>query len=233
MMRLTRRMVGRGIPGFHAATSLVSSMASPTSAPPLPTLDDDNGVPGDRGLERNLDMGVTFTSSVAEVERENPLTKLKEKVVERTSRGVFDVRLSPWLYLGRKKEFDRNQKWYHYFDPFFLDAAVSTGKIDTDTLSMNRVIFGAEYEWRYYAFKKDPLTNNTRTSSYVDAHRFILVPDVALSFHRGRRGRVRPRAQIDVVVCANRERRNEILLEVLVLVVPPDDHHIGLELVQS
>lgn len=161
-------------PTYDLSQALTGKGLDPEPAPPFPTLADDNGVPGSRGLERNLDLGVSFTTSVQELEKENPITKKNEKVVERISRGVFDVRLAPWLYLGRKKELDRNQKWYRYFNPIFIDAAVSTGKIDKDTLSMNRVIFGSEYEWRYYDFEKDPQTGNTKTSPYVDIHRLIL-----------------------------------------------------------
>jgi hypothetical protein len=161
-------------PTYDLQQPLVGNGLDPAPAPPIPTLADDNGVPGQRGFERNLDLGVTFSTTVEQKERENPETKAKEKFVDRTSRGVLDLRLAPWLYLGRKKEFDRDQKLYRYFNPIFLDAAVSTGKIDADTLSMNRVIFGSEYEWRYYAFEKDPRTGNTKTSPYVDVHRLIL-----------------------------------------------------------
>ncbi|HXI23848.1 MAG TPA: hypothetical protein VNG71_08225 [Pyrinomonadaceae bacterium] len=161
-------------PTYDLTQPLVGKGLDPAAAPPLPTLADDNGVPGKRGLERNLDIGVTFSSAVELKDRTNPTTKAAEKFKDRTSRGVLDLRLAPWLYLGRKKEFDRNQKWYGYFNPFFLDAAISTGKIDEDTLSTNRVVLGTEYEWRFYDFKKDTATGNTQTSPYVNIHRFIL-----------------------------------------------------------
>jgi hypothetical protein len=137
-------------------------------APPVPTLADDNGVPGTRGTERNLDLGISFNTSVAEVEQPD-----KTKVPERTSRGTFDVRLAPWLNIEPYQRFDPGQKWFRYFTPIYLDAAVSTGKIDEDTLSMNRVLFGADHEWRYYDFKTDADGNNVRTP-YTTFHRLIL-----------------------------------------------------------
>lgn len=138
------------------------------SSPKPSTSVDDNGLPGTRGQEVNLDFGVSFKSSIEEVEQPD-----KTKIRARVSRGTFDLRLSPWLYVGRRKHFDLDQKKYHFFNPFFLDAAVSTGKIEEDTLSMNRVILGSEYEFRYYNFKKNAAGENIDTP-YQTAHRFIL-----------------------------------------------------------
>lgn len=137
--------------------------------PATPTIGDDNGVPAQRGLERNLDLGISFSSSVGEKTADDGST-----FIGRTNRGTFDIRLAPLLKTQGNKPFDRDQKWYRYFTPIFLDAAVSTGKIDEDTLSMNRVILGTEFEWRYYDFRKREGTNDTKTDAYVTFHRFIL-----------------------------------------------------------
>ncbi len=139
------------------------------SSPKVPGASDDNGIPGKRGQEVNLDFGISFNSSVAEVEQPD-----KTKMRERVSRGTFDLRLSPWMYSSKTREFNAAQKWYRYFNPFFVDAAVSTGKIEEDTLSLNRVIFGAEHEWRYYAYKTDQKTGTYIYTPYQTMHRFIL-----------------------------------------------------------
>lgn len=53
---------------------------------------------------------------------------------------------------------------YSVFTPFYLDAKVSTGRINKDTSSLNRVVFGMQEELRYYA-------NNNRFPTY---YRFLL-----------------------------------------------------------
>lgn len=133
------------------------------SIPDTPKSGDDNGLPGERGLERNLDVGVSFTSSVGEQTAEDGST-----FIDRTNRGTFDIRIAPLLNWGPGKP-KSGQKLYRYFTPFYLDAAVSTGKIDKDTLSMNRVIMGSEFEWRYYGLNDDKKSNK-----YINIHRFIL-----------------------------------------------------------
>jgi len=156
-------------PKFDLQKPLTKTGLTGAPTPKTPTSADDNGVPGQRGLERNLDLGISFSSSVGE--KQNPDGT---KFIGRTNRGTFDIRIAPLLKAQKNEPFDRDQKWYHFFTPVFLDAAVSTGQIDKDTLSMNRVIFGTEYEWRYYDFRKDPVTGNTKTSPYVTFHRIIL-----------------------------------------------------------
>lgn len=129
---------------------------------------EDTGVPGQRGQERNLDFSGTLTSSVDEKEKNGV------KVIERNTRGVFDLRLAPWLNIEPYRKFDRDRKWYRFYTPFYIDASASTSRIDKDTLSINRVVFGTEHEWRYYGFKKNSQTGNTITSPYPTFHRFIL-----------------------------------------------------------
>lgn len=74
------------------------------------------------------------------------------------SDAVFEPYIS-WL-----EEPDRTIGTYSVFTPFYLDAKVSTGKIDKETISLNRVVFGIEEEFRYFA-------NNERFPTY---YRFIL-----------------------------------------------------------
>ena len=44
---------------------------------------------------------------------------------------------------------------FSIFTPFYIDAKVSTGRITTDTSSLNRVVFGAQEELRYYQNNHD------------------------------------------------------------------------------
>ena len=41
-----------------------------------------------------------------------------------------------------------------------------------------------------------------------------------------------PRIHIEIVIGAHRERRNHVLTEIFVLVITPDQHHIGFEVIQ-
>lgn len=67
-------------------------------------------------------------------------------------------------YISSMEEPDRTIGTYSVFTPFYLDAKVSTGKIDEETISLNRVVFGIEEEFRYFA-------NNNRFPTY---YRFTL-----------------------------------------------------------
>lgn len=105
----------------------------------------ENEDPGDRPLERNLDLSVLLGSSVETVEKADGT-----KTRERTTRGTLDVRLAPWLNLPVFK-LSQTPRTRKYVTPFFLDAKVSTGKIEEETLSLNRVVLGAEGEIRHYS----------------------------------------------------------------------------------
>ena len=102
--------------------------------------------PAERELEQNLDLGVTFSSSVANKETPATDTTPATTTRERTSRGVWDVRFAPSLNV-----FDNlivSNKWLRFWTPIFLNANVATGKIEEDTLSLNRVLIGTEFEAR-------------------------------------------------------------------------------------
>lgn len=133
--------------------------------------------PDDRELEQNLDIGVTFSSSVAN--KDNPATATTPATTtrERTSRGVWDVRFAPSLNV-----FDPvivSNKWLWFWTPIYLNANVATGKIDEDTLSLNRVLIGTEFEARKNVrkttVKDDPTTAVDETKyKYPRTHRVIL-----------------------------------------------------------
>ncbi len=103
--------------------------------------------PKDRALEQNLDLGVSFTSSVANEETPATDTTPATTTRERTNRGVLDVRFAPTLNL--LKPVIESNKWLHFWTPVFLNANVATGKIEEDTLSLNRVLIGTEFESRF------------------------------------------------------------------------------------
>jgi hypothetical protein len=94
--------------------------------------------PGERTLMNNLDLAISYKTSVK--------TDTKTNVRSRSQDGVFDVRIAPWLNLLQVPVHVGNT--LRYFTPISVDAKVSTGPITKDTLSVNRVVFGSEYEWR-------------------------------------------------------------------------------------
>ena len=94
--------------------------------------------PDERILERNLDLGLSFTSAV----KKDADTNLKK----RQNVGILDIRLAPWLNVIKYKAGDTIlKKW----TPIYLNANVATGKITDSTLSLNRVIIGTEWEYRF------------------------------------------------------------------------------------
>lgn len=92
---------------------------------------------GLRAFENNLDVGLVFISSVK-----------TETTKKRSSTGTLDLRFAPSL-LGRGRP-PRTKTWQPFWTPFFIDAKISNGKIDNDTLSLNRILFGTELVFRYY-----------------------------------------------------------------------------------
>jgi hypothetical protein len=107
---------------------------------------DDSKV-GKRPLEQNLDLGLQFSSSVADKTIKDEMGK--DKIVrERDNKGTLDIRLAPLLNL--LAEPDPGENTFKYFTPFLLDARVSTGKINKDTISLNRIVLGSEFEIRHY-----------------------------------------------------------------------------------
>jgi hypothetical protein len=126
------------------------------------------GNPGERPLERNLDLGFSFSSSY------------DKETETRTNRGVADIRLAPILNLQRKQLPPFDQKWFFFWTPVYLDANVATGPITKDTLALNRVEIGSEVEWRYLPFRKvtrtigDRMFEDTDLSKPLNVYRLIL-----------------------------------------------------------
>ena len=133
--------------------------------------------PGERELEQNLDLGVTFTSSVAN--KDNPATATAPATTtrERTSRGVWDVRFAPSLNALSPETVPN--KWLWFWTPVYLNANVATGKINEDTLSLNRVLIGTELEARKNIEKrydkKDPATGQPVIDPVTGLHQERIV----------------------------------------------------------
>jgi hypothetical protein len=124
--------------------------------------------PEKRTLERNLDLGLTFTSEVADKTIPKTDTTPEMTVRGRTSRGVLDVRFAPWIDLLHPVI--RSNRWLFFLTPVYLNANVATGKIEKETLALNRVLFEVlETEARYYQSKTDA----SGTKSYPFWHRFV------------------------------------------------------------
>jgi hypothetical protein len=92
-----------------------------------------------RSLEQNLDLGVQFGSSV---EDQTDGTR------KRTNKGTLDLRFAPLLNLLPTPAPGSTSLWF--WTPFYVNARVSTGKIDKDTLAENRIVFGSQFELRHY-----------------------------------------------------------------------------------
>jgi hypothetical protein len=115
----------------------------------------DTGDVGKRTLEQNLDVGVQYTSSVKD-KTEKDASGMDVKVRKRENVGTLDLRLAPWLNILDLP--DPRSTTFKFFTPFLIDARVSTGKIDKDTLSLNRIAMGPQFEIRHYS---DPQTYPT------------------------------------------------------------------------
>jgi len=112
----------------------------------------DTGDVGARALEQNLDIGGQLSSSVVD-EKETDANGTDVAVRKRENVGTLDLRLAPWLnVLGLPEP---GTKTFTFLTPFLIDARVSTGKITKDTLSLNRIAMGPEFEIRHYT---DPST---------------------------------------------------------------------------
>jgi hypothetical protein len=122
---------------------------------------DDSKV-GQRLIERDLDAAITFSSSVEDKQKPNPDPNVSSTITvrERTTRATLDLRLAPagtrsFLLainapgVNNTRTTGRTSAHYFLMTPFFVDAKVSTGKIEKDTLSLNRVVLGTQTEYQY------------------------------------------------------------------------------------
>lgn len=92
---------------------------------------------GLRDFKSNLDLGLAFTSSVEEEEKDGA------RVRGRKNNGALDLMFAPVYNIP----LDRNE--VHFFTPFFIDAKISSGKITEKTLSLNRILLGTQYSIRW------------------------------------------------------------------------------------
>lgn len=138
----------------------VGEELSGDQSPSLSDMSAEPGTPGERQLERNLDLGISFTSF------RDPDTE------EHNNRGVMDIRLAPWLNSQLTAIPRDGQRWFSFWTPIYLDANVATGPIVKETLSLNRVEIGSQVELRYLPFKT--LDGRTQTGHYTTFHRFAL-----------------------------------------------------------
>lgn len=135
-----------GGPPFELLASKVDTLAGLSQLKAV-EIKDDKAVVGEktlglRGFDNTLDIGIIFTSGVKEEKQEDGTKKrIRDNV------GVFDVRVAPWLRNRRSEP--RLGTWHYYVTPIFLDAKVSTEKIDKDTHSLNRINIGTEHNFRF------------------------------------------------------------------------------------
>ncbi|MBV9925675.1 MAG: hypothetical protein JOZ96_11710 [Acidobacteria bacterium] len=115
---------------------------------------------GKRKLEQNLDASFQFGSSV-EDKKEKNAAGVEEPVRKRNSKGTLDLRLAPFLNVLSLP--DPGEKTFKFYTPLLIDARISTGKINEDTLALNRIILGSEYEIRRF----------TNPSTYPSYQRYI------------------------------------------------------------
>ena len=135
-----------GDPPFELLASKVDTLAGLSQLKPVEVKEAKEVVGekelGLRGFDNTLDFAFVFTSGVKDEEQPDKTTKRVRDNV-----GVFDVRVAPWLRDRRSKP--RAGEWQYYVTPIFLDAKVSTEKIDKDTHSLNRINIGTEHNFRY------------------------------------------------------------------------------------
>lgn len=117
--------------------------------------EEDTGNVGKRERPNRLDVAVQFGTSVDQ--KEETVNNVVVKTLERTKRGTLDVRLSPFRL--------RDPKAWFSIDPLFIDAKVSTGRITSDTLSVNRVVVGSRLEFTKYV--KSPNGKNPTYFNFV------------------------------------------------------------------
>jgi len=126
------------------------------AAPGKPAADENVG---ERSIEKDLDIAISFVSSVEDTKKDNPDPKDCDPITvrERKTRATLDMRLNPFGTRTRisdpqivgTPQHPRTTATYKAWIPLFIDSKVSTGKITKDTLSLNRIAFGTQLEYRY------------------------------------------------------------------------------------
>src|SRR5207245_1952422 len=98
---------------------------------------------GERAVDKDLDIGISFSSSVEDIEKKNPDPTISDPVTvrERKTRATLDLRLAPfgtrpsilktWETkettrdkTGQEQTRTRTSALYSLVTPFFIDAKV-------------------------------------------------------------------------------------------------------------
>lgn len=122
-----------------------------------------------RTFKTNLDLGLTYTNSVEEVERDG------QTVRERQNNGAVDLMFAPIFnkYLTKPKSVQL------LTTPFFIDAKASFDRtIEKNTLSLNRTLIGSDLSLLIIG-KETPgdLTHPNDSDKYRMSFRFINASD--------------------------------------------------------
>lgn len=149
-------------PPSDIKTTIVAKRLEGTFAVKFPE-DEEQDSPEKRKLENTIDFGASFISSVTDQEVPATVTTVATTVRKRDSIGVFDLGFE---YPEILHPIYQSNKWMTFVTPFFFKATVSTEKIDKNTSSQNRILFGFQGESRYRQRKTDP--NN---KSFLAVHR--------------------------------------------------------------
>ena len=125
-------------PPFHLSQEFTGEDLTWSNTTAIKSSDALPDSPDKRQIDKNLDLGLSFTSNVK--------TDKTTKIRKRESVGILDIRLAPWFNIINYKPGDEVLKQW---TPIYLNANVATGKITDSTLSLNRIIIGTEWEYRF------------------------------------------------------------------------------------
>ena len=151
-LKIELSFVGNAPPELRRPFVQKVAITSKKNAPPSM----DAGAVGKRSLEQNLDLAVQFASSVADRKQGN------QAIRERTNKGTLDLRFAPLLNLLPSPKL--NDRLFLFYTPIYVDARVSTGKVNETSLAQNRIAYGSDFEARLYP---------AVAGSYPTFHRFI------------------------------------------------------------
>jgi hypothetical protein len=118
-------------------------LARPASNPRLPPAAEIRV--DEKSKERELDVAVLLASAVKD---ERDAAQNNALVRKRDNTATVDLRFMPirnWTRLAVDRGY-----WLTFFSPFVADAKVSNKPITKDTLSLNRIVLGSEFEYRWY-----------------------------------------------------------------------------------
>ena len=112
---------------------------------------------GARALDSNLDLGFALSSSVKDE------TTDEGTVRERQTNATLDLLFAPVLNKALdppgSRDPDQRNNLRRFITPIFIDAKVSNGKINADTLALNRIIIGSEFVFRFLERRKSGTRN--------------------------------------------------------------------------